>query len=93
MGHEKYRKEALVYGNYYHIYNRGNNGIDIFFERDNYDYFLKLYHQYIHPIAEKYAWCLMKNHFHILVYIRAEKDVFESVEYGILSGITLLIYK
>ena len=79
MGHEKYRKEALVYGNYYHIYNRGNNGIDIFFERDNYDYFLKLYHQYIHPIAEKYAWCLMKNHFHILVYIRAEKEVLKDL--------------
>ena len=79
MENEKYRKEALVSGNYYHIYNRGNNGIDIFFENGNYDYFLKLYHRYIHPIAETYAWCLMKNHFHILVYIRTEKEVLKDL--------------
>ena len=51
MENEKYRKEALVSGNYYHIYNRGNNGIDIFFENGNYNYFLKLYHRYIHPLS------------------------------------------
>ena len=71
----KYKKEPLDFGNYYHIYNRGNNGIAVFFENENYDYFLKLYQQYIHPIAETFAWCLMKNHFHFLVYIRNEKEV------------------
>ena len=63
---EKYRIQPLVAGNYYHIYNRGNNGIDVFFEAGNYEYFLKLYQQYIYPIAETFAWCLMKNHFHVL---------------------------
>jgi putative transposase len=83
MKNEKYRKEALVSGNYYHIYNRGNNGIDIFFENENYNYFLKLFHQYIHPIAETFAWCLMKNHFHFLVYIRNENQVLiDSLEYS-----------
>ncbi len=75
MQNPKYKKEPLEFGNYYHIYNRGNNGIDVFFENGNYEYFLKLYHQYIHPIAETFAWCLMKNHFHLLVYIRNEKEV------------------
>lgn len=80
---DKYKKQPLDFGNYYHIYNRGNNGIDIFFENGNYDYFLKLYHQYIHPIAETFAWCLMKNHFHFLVYIRNEKEVLiDSLEYS-----------
>ncbi len=80
---EKYKKEPLDFGNYYHIYNRGNNGIDVFLENGNYDYFLKLYHQYVHPIAETFAWCLMKNHFHFLVYIRNEKEVLmESLEYS-----------
>ena len=83
MQNEKYQKEALVPGNYYHIYNRGNNGIDIFFDSGNYLYFLKLYDQYIYPIAETYAWCLMKNHFHLLVYIREEKDILrDSLEYS-----------
>jgi hypothetical protein len=33
----------LVPGVVYHIYNRGNNGEDIFIEARNYDYFMKLY--------------------------------------------------
>jgi putative transposase len=79
----KYKKEPLDFGNYYHIYNRGNNGIDVFFENGNYEYFLKLYHQYIYPIAETFAWCLMKNHFHFLVYIRNEKEVLiDSLDYS-----------
>jgi REP element-mobilizing transposase RayT len=63
------RTEVLSPGNYYHIYNRGNNGEPLFFEEENYIYFLKLYDKYISPIAETYAWCLMKNHFHFLVYL------------------------
>jgi putative transposase len=83
MQNEKHKKEPLVPGNYYHIYNRGNNGIDIFFENSNYEYFLKLYHQYVHPFAETFAWCLMKNHFHFLVYIRDENEVLlDSLEYS-----------
>jgi putative transposase len=80
---DKYKKEPLLLGKYYHIYNRGNNGIDIFFDSGNYQYFLKLYQQYIHPIAETFAWCLMKNHFHVLVYIRDKSEVLlESLEYS-----------
>ena len=72
-------KVPLLHGNYYHIYNRGNNGIDIFFENENYFHFLRLYAIYIEPIAETFAWCLMKNHFHILVRIK-EKDEINSSE-------------
>lgn len=62
-------------GKYYHIYNRGNNGIDLFFEIENYNHFLRLYAKYIDPIAETYAWCLMKNHFHLLVYIKETHEI------------------
>lgn len=71
-------KTPLLHGNYYHIYNRGNNGIDIFFDTENYYYFLKLYAKYIEPIAETYAWCLMKNHFHLLVRIKEKEEIIES---------------
>ncbi len=30
---------SLNTGNFYHIYNRGNNGQDIFFENENYIFF------------------------------------------------------
>ncbi len=65
----------LENGKYYHIYNRGNNGIDLFYETENYNHFLKLYEKYIDPIAETFAWCLMKNHFHILVYIKEPEEI------------------
>lgn len=65
----------LENGKYYHIYNRGNNGIDLFYEIENYKHFLRLYEKYIDPIAETYAWCLMKNHFHFLVYIKESTEV------------------
>ena len=61
---------ALQPGEYYHIYNRGNNGETLFREQRNYPYFLKLYTKYIEPVAETYAYCLLKNHFHFLVRIK-----------------------
>jgi putative transposase len=68
-------KESILHGNYYHIYNRGNNGIDIFLENENYYHFLRLYAKYIEPIAETFAWCLLKNHFHILVRIKDKTEI------------------
>jgi putative transposase len=44
----------------YHIYNRGINGENIFKEERNYKYFLQKYAQYIEPIADTFAYCLLK---------------------------------
>ena len=66
----------LGYGKYYHVYNRGNNGENIFLEERNYSYFLKLYEKYIAPVAETFCYCLLRNHFHLLLRIktRAEQE-------------------
>jgi putative transposase len=53
--------------NLYHIYNRGNNKQPIFFNRENYLYFLKKIQKYIFPNCQILAWCLMPNHFHLLI--------------------------
>jgi REP element-mobilizing transposase RayT len=66
----------LEYGGYYHIYNRGNNRENIFIEKRNYSYFLKLYAKHILPIADTYAYCLLKNHFHLLVRIKEEEEIY-----------------
>ena len=55
---------------FYHIYNRGNNRENIFIEERNYAYFLTLYARYIEPIAQTYAYCLLSNHFHLLIRLR-----------------------
>lgn len=81
-----YKPIPLEKGNYYHIYNRGNNGIDVFFDTDSYYYFLKLYDKYISPIADTYAWCLLKNHFHLLVYTRMDHEIVnEKLEYSTIQ--------
>ncbi len=66
--------ENLTKDNYYHIFNRGNNKSDIFIEQENYDYFLSLLSKYITPIANIYSYCLLKNHFHLLVKIKNIDD-------------------
>jgi REP element-mobilizing transposase RayT len=52
---------------YYHIFNRGINGEDLFRESRNYDYFLKLWALHVLPVADTFAYCLMRNHFHAAV--------------------------
>jgi REP element-mobilizing transposase RayT len=66
--------EVVEPGFYYHIYNHANGDEDIFKEERNYQYFLEKYKKYIHPIAETFAYCLMKNHFHFLVKIRETSE-------------------
>ncbi len=61
---------ALQPGKYYHAYNRGINRENVFFEARNYLYFLDLYAKYIEPIANTFAYCLMRNHFHLLMRIK-----------------------
>jgi len=72
---KNYKPIPLEKGNYYHTYNRGNNSIDVFFDPDSYVHFLRLYDKYSSPIADTYARCLLKNHFHLLVYSRLENEI------------------
>lgn len=60
----------LESGHYYHIYNRGNNRENIFIEERNYRYFMQLYQKYILPVCDTFAYCLMRNHFHVLVRVK-----------------------
>lgn len=64
----------LQMGAYYHIFNRGINGENIFREERNYHFFLQRYAKYVEPVACTYAYCLLKNHFHFLVRIKTEEE-------------------
>lgn len=41
--------------------------MNLFREDRNYAHFLRLYTKYITPVAKTYAYCLLFNHFHLLV--------------------------
>lgn len=62
--------EPITSEQYYHVYNRGNNREDIFLEEKNYFYFLDLMKKHVHPIADILAYCLLKNHFHLLIWTK-----------------------
>ena len=54
----------------FHLYNQGNNKQPIFYTDENYIYFLKKIKRYILPYADILAWCLMPNHFHLMIYVK-----------------------
>lgn len=60
----------LIKDNIYHIYNQGNNRQKIFYNRDNYLFFLQKMNYYLLTYCDVLAWCLMPNHFHWMVYVR-----------------------
>lgn len=65
---------------YYHLYNHAVGRDNFFNNDDNYRYFLKKYTQYIYPICQTYAYCLMPNHFHFLVRVRDEAVLFSHAQ-------------
>ena len=58
-------------GKFYHIWNRGNNRENLFYSSRNYEYFIRLYAEYLDAVVETYAFCLLPNHFHLLVQTRS----------------------
>ena len=54
----------------YHLFNRGNNRENIFKNEENCLYFLSLMKKYLLPVADIYAYCLLKNHFHLALRIK-----------------------
>ena len=67
--------QPIIEGQYFHIYNRGVNGENLFKEKKNYYYFLEQYKFYCGDVLETLSFCLLKNHFHLLVYIKENVEV------------------
>jgi len=58
----------------HNIYNRSNNRENLFVAERNYVHFMRLYVKYIEPVAETFAYCLLRNHFHLLVRIQPKNS-------------------
>jgi putative transposase len=69
-----YRRTPFVSGEHYHLYNRGNNFENIFLAREDYVRFLRLLRRHIvsSAAADILAYCLMPNHYHLLVHLRRD---------------------
>lgn len=60
----------FIEGEIYHVYNRGNNKQPIFFNRENYLFFLAKIRKELLPYCDIISYCLMPNHFHLEVFIK-----------------------
>lgn len=60
----------ILGGRYYHLFNRGSNRQLLFYNRGNYIYFLKLLDRYLTGYTEILSYCLLPNHFHLVVRIK-----------------------
>ena len=65
-------------GHIYHIYNQGNNRQRIFYKRENYLFFLRKIDVFIKPYGDILAWCLMPNHFHLMMLVNEVDLPFKS---------------
>ena len=68
------RSPELRFGVDYHIYQRGIDNQDVFFEEGDYARFLLLYDRHILPVADTYAYCLLPDHLHLLVRILTQEE-------------------
>jgi len=69
------KQDTFEYGVVYHVFSRGNNLENIFKEPRNYDLFLNLIKKYLLKVADVYAYCLLNNHFHLLVKIKEKTNI------------------
>jgi REP element-mobilizing transposase RayT len=69
------KREILVPGGFYHIYNRANADDLLFTEEREFKLFLQKYFLYSNCIFKTHGYCLLSNHFHFLVQVRFEPDL------------------
>lgn len=62
-------------GHTYHIYNQGNNRDKVFHNRSDYLLFINKIRKAFLQHCNVLAWCLMPNHFHILVQIKQDYEL------------------
>ena len=70
---------------FYHIYNQGNNGENLFYNDGNYIYFLRKLDYYLSDFMDLYAFCLMPNHFNLLIRIKALEELDEKTRMQVVS--------
>lgn len=74
------RETPLCAGEYYHLYNRGNNRECISYQRENYSFFLRRARAQLLPVLDVVAYCLMPTHYHLLVRVKQTSGASDTSE-------------
>ena len=59
----------------YHVYNKTNNKELLFLKDEHRFFFLKRYAAILSPFINTYCWCLLPNHFHLMVKVKSVGDI------------------
>lgn len=94
--------KVFVNNSFYHVYNRGWNLGKVFLDEDDYNYFESLLAKYLSPeqTVEKsgkvnrhfypevhlLAYCLMGNHFHMLLYQYSEETAITRLMKSVMAS-------
>jgi putative transposase len=71
--------QPIIPGEFFHIYNRAI-GNDLLFETDiDYAKWIELLKKYLLPVCEIHSYCLLSNHYHLLIKVR------ETIETNVFS--------
>ena len=75
-------------GGIYHIINRGNMKMRVFHDQEDYVYFLSLLKKASEKVnIEIHAYCLMPNHFHLLLVPKEEKGLSKFMQWVMTSHV------
>ena len=67
--------ERLIPGNTYHIFNKAIGTDKLFINDKDYFYFLQKLDRFILPVADILSYCLIPNHFHLLIDFKEMDDL------------------
>lgn len=56
---------------FYHVFNRTNHREPLFLDDEDRQYFLKKYKQHVSSYVDTYSFCLMGNHFHLVIRVKS----------------------
>jgi REP element-mobilizing transposase RayT len=86
MAKKEHYTDPLLEGRFYHIYNRSIAEGNLFKSVENKAFFLKKCLHFFGDRISLYAYCLLNNHFHLLIRVEETKNDIEVSEIEI-SGI------
>ena len=86
-----YRKSPIHLDHIYHIYNRGVDKNNIFFQKSDWINFYFKMQKYFKPeYVSVLAYCLMQNHFHLLIYAHSDQFVSKALQPFFVSYVTTI---
>ena len=78
--------EDFVEGATFHIYNHAIDDYNLFYDDEDYDYFLNIFENNLKKVpASVYAYCLMPNHYHFLIRQDSDVQVYRLFNYAFVK--------